>query len=345
MSITARVLLLIVMLGAGGVGAARWFVGPPRDAVVIGYQTGVDPTKLAQADGLYERALGKPVIWRKFDSGTDVITALAAGDIDFGNLGSSPLAVAATRQLPITTVALASRLGRSESLVVRNAAGIAAPADLVGRKVAVPFVSTSHYSLLAALNHWGVDPARVQVFNLPPPQIIAAWTRGDIDAAYVWEPALSALKAQGTVLAGSDQVAAWGAPTFDVWVVRRDFAAANRAVVDGFVRVTLAAQDTYRREGARWTARSREVRAIAAITGSRAEDVPNLLASNDYPTAAEQASPALLGGGLATALAQTAAFLKAQGKVDRVLIDYRPFLYPAAVRRVAQDQHDAHTVG
>ncbi|WP_408589523.1 taurine ABC transporter substrate-binding protein [Novosphingobium sp.] len=353
MSITVRVLICALALGAGGLGAAAWFAGPTRNAVVIGYQTGVDPTKVAQAEGWYDRAIakaaGRPVIWRKFDSGTDVITALAAGDIDFGDLGSSPLAVAATRQLPISTIALVSRLGRSEALVARNGSGIAGPADLVGRKVAVPFISTAHYSLLAALHHWGIDPARVQVLNLSPPQIAAAWARHDIDAAYVWDPALGDLKVNGKVLTGSDQVAAWGSPTFDVWVTRRDFAKSNPAAVEAFVRVTIASQDIYRRDGARWTATSPQSREIAAATGSRVEDVPGLLASNDYPTAAEQASPALLGrapagagagagGGLARALANTAAFLQEQGKVDRVLVDYTPYIDPAPVRRVAQDQ-------
>ncbi|MFW1568128.1 hypothetical protein ACEV9J_24515, partial [Vibrio parahaemolyticus] len=71
---------------------------------------------------------------------------------------------------------------------------------------------------------------------------------------------------------------------------------------------TIAAQDAWRRDGARWTVGSPQAREIAAITGSRVADVPALLASNDYPTAAEQASPALLGrgpagSGLARALA------------------------------------------
>jgi taurine transport system substrate-binding protein len=331
-----RVLLAVLALGAGGLGAAGLFAGPTRNAVVIGYQTGVDPTKMAQAEGLYDKAIGKPVIWRKFDSGTDLITALASGDVDFGNLGSSVLAVAATRQLPITTIALVSRLGKSESLVVRAGAGIARPADLAGKKIGVPFVSTSHYSLLAALDHWHVDAARVQVLNLSPPQIAAAWARRDIDAAYVWDPALGEIKADGRVLTGSDEVGAWGAPTFDLWVTRRDFAKANPGVVATFIAVTLASQETYRREGARWTADSRQAQEIAAITGSRLADVPGLLASNDYPTAAEQASPALLGGGLAKALAKTAAFLKAQGKVDRILLDYSPYVDSAGMRRAAQ---------
>jgi taurine transport system substrate-binding protein len=57
-----------------------------------------------------------------------------------------------------------------------------------------------------------------------------------------------------------------------------------------------------------------------------------MLATNDYPDAAQQAAPALLGGGLAADLANTAAFLEAQGKVDRVLPDYAAFLDPAYVR-------------
>jgi taurine transport system substrate-binding protein len=333
--ITFRLLLLALALGAAGLAAAQRFAGPARSAIIIGYQTGVDPTKLAQAEGAYQRAIGKPLVWRKFDSGTDVIMALAAGDIDFGALGSSPLAIAATRQLPIEAIAIISRLGRSEALVVRNGAGIATPKDLAGRIVAVPFVSTSHYSLLAAIHHWGIDPARVRILNLSPPQIAAAWARGDIDAAYVWNPALGQLEANGRLMVGSDQVAAWGAPTFDVWVTRKDFAHANPASVAGFVSATIAAQDRYRRDGSAWTATSPQADEIAALTGVQPRDVPGLLASNDYPTAAEQGSDALLGGGLASDLASTANFLRAQGKVDRVLPTYLPYLAPDFVRRIA----------
>ncbi len=333
MPITIRVLLLVLALGGAGLFAAQRFAGPGRNAVVIGYQTGVDPTKVAQAEGLYERAIGKPVIWRKFDSGTDVITALAAGDIDFGDLGSSPLAIAATRQLPITSIVLISRLGRSEALVARRGAGIAGPGDLIGKRVATPFVSTSHYSLLAALQHWRIDPAAVQILNLSPPQIAAAWARHDIDAAYVWDPALGRLKGNGRIMVGSDQVAAWGSPTFDVWVTRQDFARRDPAAVGAFVAVTLAAQARWRREGAGWTVRSPQVAEVADITGAQPGDVPGLLASNDYPTAAEQASGALLGGGLGRHLASAAGFLKAQGKVDRVLPSYAPYLDAGYVRR------------
>ena len=212
--------------------AAATFVGTAlgahaADAIRIGYQTNLDPAKVAQADGAYEKAIGKPLDWRKFDSGAEVIAAIAGGSIDIGLVGSSPLAVAASNKLPIETFLIADLIGDAEALVVRNGSGIEKPEDLVGKTVAVPFVSTTHYSLLAALKHWGIDPTKVKIVNARPPEIAAAWSRGDIDAAYVWDPALGAIKPTGKVLVSSAEVGKWGAPTFDAWIVRKDFAEKN----------------------------------------------------------------------------------------------------------------------
>src|SRR5690606_4773580 len=69
--------------------------------LTIAYQTGIDPTKVAQADGAYEQAIGQKIDWRRFNSGAEVVTAIASGDVQIGNLGSSPLAAAASRNLPI----------------------------------------------------------------------------------------------------------------------------------------------------------------------------------------------------------------------------------------------------
>ena len=152
-----------------------------------------------------------------------MIAAIASGSLDIGYVGSSPLAAAASRELPIQTIFIVGLIGESEALVARNGAGIEKVADLAGKKVAVPFVSTTHYSLLAALKHEGVDPKSVEILNLRPPEIAAAWERGDIDAAYVWDPALGQIKTSGKVVLDSSKVAEWGAPTFDAWIVRTDF--------------------------------------------------------------------------------------------------------------------------
>lgn len=304
--------------------------------VTIGYQTGADPAKVAQAAGAYEKATKANINWRKFDSGADVIAAIASGDIQIGYVGSSPLAAAASREVPIETIYVAALLGDAEALVVRNGSGIAKPEDFKGKKVAVPFVSTTHYSLLAALKHWGVDPKSVEILNLRPPEIAAAFTRGDIDAAYVWDPALGKIKENGKVFASSADVAKWGAPTFDAWIARKDFAQKNPEVVAQFVKVTADSYADYARNGASWTASSPEVAAIAKLTGAKPEEIPELLKGNKFPLLNEELSEALLGGGTVEALAQTAKFLKEQGRIEAVLKDYGPYVSRVPAEQAAK---------
>ena len=163
----------LAALALGTAALALTLPALAADKVAIAYQTVVEPAKVAQADGLYEKAGAREIDWRKFDSGAEVIAAVASGDIKIGYVGSSPLAAAASRSLPIKTVLIAALIGDAEQLVVRNGAGIDKPADLAGKKVAVPFVSTTHYSLLAALKHWQIAPGSLQILNLRPPEITA----------------------------------------------------------------------------------------------------------------------------------------------------------------------------
>ena len=320
--------LLLALSTAAGVQAAD-------KPLTIAWQTTVEPSKLPQADGLYDKALG-PIAWRKFDSGAEVIAAMASGDVQIGYVGSSPLAAAAARRLPVQCFYIVGLIGEAEALVVKKDGGVMKPADLVGRKIAVPFVSTTHYSLLAALRHWQIDPKTVQVLNLRPPEIVAAWTRGDIDAAYIWDPALGKIKPTARVLTTSTEVAAWGAPTFDAWIVRSDYAAAHPDIVTGFARVTGMAYADYRKTPANWAAGSEAATKIAKLTGADAADVPMLLTGYRFPLLDEQASASLLGGDTTKAVADTAAFLKAQGKVPGVLDDYTPYVTARFVRDAAK---------
>ncbi|AOJ05017.1 MULTISPECIES: taurine ABC transporter substrate-binding protein [Burkholderia] len=303
------------------------------DTVNVAYQYGADPAKLAQAGAAYEKATGWKINWRRFDSGADVVAALASGDIQIGDVGQSPFTAAVSRGVPIQAVVLNAITGVSEALVVRGGAHIDKPGDLVGKTIATPYASNCHYALLAALEHWGIDPRRVKIVNLGPTEIVAAWERGVIDAAYTWDPALGRAKASGgKVLVDSAEVGKWGAPTFDLWAVRSDFAHAHPDFVSKFVNVTAQAIADYRANGKTWTSASPQVAAISRLSGATTGDIPQLLAGNLYPTASEQASPELLGGGTAAAIASTARFLKEQRKIDRVLPDYRPTVTDRFVR-------------
>lgn len=290
--------------------------------VRIGYQAEPDPSHVAIVDGQYEKALGSKIEWRKFDSGASVIAALASGSIDIGYAGSSPLAAGVTRGAPIKAFLIAGLIGDAEALAVRNGSGIKEPKDLVGKKIATPFVSTAHYSLLFALKHWGIDPSKVNILNLQPPEIAAAFARGDIDATYVWDPTLAAAKTNGKVLITSGEVAKLGGPTFVAWIARNDFATAHPEAVTAFAKVTLDSFAGYRKDPAAYGVGAPEAKKIADFDGAKAEEIPEEVAGAYYPLADEQSSDALLGKGTAEAIAATAAFLKDQKKVDAVLPSY-----------------------
>jgi taurine transport system substrate-binding protein len=290
--------------------------------VTVAYQTSAEPAKVAQADNTFAKESGASVDWRKFDSGASVLRALASGDVQIGNIGSSPLAVAATQQLPIEAFLLASQLGNSEALVVKKS--ISTPKDLIGKRIAVPFISTTHYSLLAALKHWGIKPTDVQLVNLQPPAIIAAWQRGDIDGAYVWAPAVNELEKDGKVLTDSSQVGKWGAPTLDVWVVRKDFAQQHPEIVTAFARSALDAQKAYIDNPQQWLQQPDNLSKLSRLSGVPEAQVPGLVQGNTYLTAQQQVEQ--LGKPVNQAIVDTAHFLKEQGKVPDAASDYSGFV-------------------
>ena len=298
--------------------------------VTVAYQTSAEPAKVAQADNTFAKTSGATVDWRKFDSGASVVRALASGDVQIGNIGSSPLAVAASQQVPIEVFLLASKLGNSEALVVKKS--ITKPEDLIGKRIAEPFISTTHYSLLSALKHWGIKPGQVQIINLQPPAIIAAWQRGDIDGAYVWAPAVNELEKEGKVLTDSAQVGTWGAPTLDVWVVRKDFAQQHPDVVTAFARTTLAAQKAYLAAPEQWLQDGQNVDKLSKLSGVPQDQVPGLVKGNRYLPVAEQVNE--LGQPVDKAIHDTAVFLQQQGKIPQVAKDYRRFVNNQFVKQV-----------
>lgn len=299
--------------------------------VTVAYQTSAEPAKVAQADNTFAKESGAKVDWRKFDSGASVVRALASGDVQIGNIGSSPLAVAASQQVPIEVFLLASRLGNSEAMVVKNT--IKTPKDLIGKRIAVPFISTTHYSLLSALKHWGIRPDQLQIINLQPPAIIAAWQRGDIDGAYVWAPAVNELEKTGKVLTDSDQVGKWGSPTLDVWVVRKDFAQKHPEVVTAFARSALAAQKGYLNNPEQWLKEGDNLSKLSRLSGVPEQQVPGLVKGNTYLTAQQQVEQ--LGKPVDKAIVDTAKFLKEQGKVPQAATDYSDYVTDRFVKPLA----------
>ena len=327
-------LAAMLVLGLGAAAAAQ------TKEVTFAHQDMLDPYRVLIDSKAIEKATGYKINWRKFGGGGDVIRAMASGDVQIGEVGSSPAAAAASQGMDVQVFWILDDIADAEQLVARNGSGVGSIQDLKGKKVATPFVSTAHYQLLFALSDAGVNPRDVQILNMRPPEIAAAWERGDIDATFIWDPVLARVKQNGKVLISAGEIARKGRPTFDAIMVDRRWAERNKDFMVTLVRMIAKADEDYRANKAKWTADSAEVKAVARISGADPKDVPAGMAAYRFPTLQEQASNEWLGGGkdsgAAKALLDTARFLKEQGRVSEVAPDYAKFVTDEYVRAAMQ---------
>src|SRR5947209_8863188 len=304
--------------------------------VTIGYQDMLDPYRSAQETKEIEKATGYKINWKQFGGGGEVIKAMASGAVQIGEVGSAGVAAAVSRGEPLELFWILDDIGDAEALVVKNGSGINSVADLKGKKIAMPFNSTTHFHTMVALEQAKVDPKDVQILNMRPPEVRAAWQRGDIQATYIWDPVLAEVKKDGKVILTSGKLSAdTGKATFDGYVVNKDWAKANRDFMVAFVKVLAKWDENYRANKAKWTPDSAEVNAVAKWSGAKPEDVPAGMSLYRFPTLAEQNSKWLGGGkdSLAVkALAATAQFQLSQKQIEKTLPDYSVTVNPSYVQ-------------
>jgi taurine transport system substrate-binding protein len=208
------------------------------DKITIGYLNLVNAQLVTKHLGLIAKEMpGVDIKYVKIGGGGDMLRAIAGNDVDFGGLGNPPAAIGVTRGLPIKGIMVINMLDTVEAMVVRTSANIKSLRDLKGKTVAAPFGSTTHYLLLQALKDDGVDPASIKILDLAPSDIAAAWLRGDLDAAWFWEPNLDkAVKNDGHIFMTSGMMGKRGYPTWDIGVVMNAFAAKYPDYVEKFVK-------------------------------------------------------------------------------------------------------------
>jgi taurine transport system substrate-binding protein len=305
------------------------------EKIIIGHFGNPTPMQLLASSDAVQKATGWDVEWRKFAAGTDVIAAMASGDVVLSELGSSPLAIAASQGVNLQLIAFSDIIGKAESLIVSKDSGIASLADLKGKRVGVPIGSTAHFSLMGALQHQGIAESDVTVMGMKPDQIAAAWEQKAIDAAWIWQPVQSQILQTGTLLIGADETAAWGFPTFDGWVVNKDFGEANKDKIVAFLKEVDRVNKAYLANPAAWTADSAEVKALATATGADPAQVPEILSGFGFLPMSEQITDTWLGGAAKT-IKGTADFLKGAGRIDSVADDYSAFVNADYAKAAAQ---------
>jgi NitT/TauT family transport system substrate-binding protein len=134
---------------------------------------------------------GLEVSAKVFTNGPLQITAMQAGDLDYGYIGPGAAWLPASGKAKIISL---NSLGNADRVI--GQAGITDLSLLKGKKVGVPEGTSGDMILTLALKKAGLTSDDIKRTPMDASTIVAAFSSGQIDAAGFWYPAIATIKAK-----------------------------------------------------------------------------------------------------------------------------------------------------
>jgi ABC-type nitrate/sulfonate/bicarbonate transport system substrate-binding protein len=125
---------------------------------------------------------------RTFPAGLVQIEALAAGSIDLAMPTQAPVFTIRSNGIPIVILSSLAAYNDSLAVAVRDDKHVKNPTDLYGLKLGVLKGSGAEMMVDALIKHYKLDPHKIQMVNLAPPEQLSSLATGAIDAICVWQP-------------------------------------------------------------------------------------------------------------------------------------------------------------
>jgi ABC-type nitrate/sulfonate/bicarbonate transport system substrate-binding protein len=244
-----RWIVVLILIGAAVAGAVTVGAAPEVGEVALGVSQSPQLAAqivVAMEQGYFKKeGITPKITWTP--SGREFAEAFAARAVVMGTSGEQPAINLAHRGLPVRVLAQLCEMSGSLGAVVKP--NVQKPEDLYGRKVAFFPGTTSELLFQGFVHRYKLDAAKMQQFHMDPPESVAAFVRGDVDAIFAWEPNVArAVKAGGKVLASGSRSNVPGqegphrmAPGHGVFSVSTDFAQKNPQTVRAVLRALVAA--------------------------------------------------------------------------------------------------------
>ena len=135
--------------------------------------------------------------------GKECLQKLVDGKAELATVADLPLVVAAFSNQSYTILSTLNTNRSDTKVVIRRSAGANSARDLVGKRVGTLLGTTAQYALDSLLWYDGVDPASVNLIDMPLSELQPALLERRIDAVAVFEPWAS----QISTALGTDAVA------------------------------------------------------------------------------------------------------------------------------------------
>ncbi|MEM1063896.1 MAG: ABC transporter substrate-binding protein [Pseudomonadota bacterium] len=279
------------------------------------------PFQFAKETGMYDEALGIPINWVSFDTGTAMSAAMASGDVQIAvSQGVPPFVVATSAGQDLQIIDVAVSYSDNDNCVVASALEIDkdSASELAGKKVGVPIGTAAHFGFLSQMAHFGVDISTMEIVDMAPAEGAAAFAQGSLDMVCGWGGALRRMKENGNVLLTGAEKEELGILVFDVTSAPSDFVAEESELVSKFLAVTAEAN-------AMWNAGDNKAEMLEVIAQDAGMDLDATEATIDtfvFPSVGDQLSEKWLGGGAQSFMDGVAQVFLDAGSIDAKLDSY-----------------------
>jgi NitT/TauT family transport system substrate-binding protein len=140
---------------------------------------------VADSEGIFDKH-GLQAVTKTHDIGFMGLLAVGAGEGDTSIQSEPATIVNIAKGIDAIIVATIARGPQTYKAVAKRE--IKAPRDLVGRTIGVTVGSGGEYFLNQYLAKNRIDPKQVKIRDAAPPELSAMLYKGELDAAFVWEP-------------------------------------------------------------------------------------------------------------------------------------------------------------
>ena len=195
---------------------------------------------LASAKGFFA-AEGLDASITPVSHGKAAIDLLAQGKADLAAAAEVPFIISVLNGEPYAIAATVVSASHEMAVVSRRDRSIAAPRDLLGKKVGVTFGTSGEYFLWAFLIRHKLPPEQITLVDVPPGRMVQELASGSVDAVSTWQPIrFNAEAALGENAASFVEPDAY--TVTHVVVARSEFLKTRRQAVEKLVRALLKAE-------------------------------------------------------------------------------------------------------
>jgi len=327
-----------MVVGGVALGCAPVVRAQVRTVNIAFYGTIPQPVTYLVATGQLQKALQglATVTTMNVGAGPQILSGMASGQIDLGQLGMPPMVTGFANGLDISMVYMGRIQDVNEALVVHPDSGIKTIVDLRGKTIGVPYNTEVHYALLKTLQRNGMKPSDANILNVAPNSTYAAFQRKEIHATYIWSPILDQIKSEkAVVISSARDLRDAGEPLFEGFVAANQFKQKNPDLVVAYLKEVERAHKLFRDRSPEVVSVLTKYLNLPAAVVESYVSVYETVPVPEMVTDRWMGSPGASGAGVAKALGEVGDYLAATKQIKAAPASFSKYVDSSFASKVA----------